>query len=130
MLASPTTLIALLRSVAYGWRQEALATNAQQISDLGKELYERLSLMSKHFGDVGAGLARAVGSYNKAVGSLEGRVLVSARRFRDLKAAEPRAEIKVVEPVETFPRLLQAPELVTDAFVNGESREGEAESDA
>ncbi|MDY0065115.1 MAG: DNA recombination protein RmuC [Steroidobacteraceae bacterium] len=110
--ATPTTLIALLRAVAYGWRQEALAINAQEVADLGKQLYERVARLSGHWSDVGQRLSKAVEAYNKSVVTLESRVLVSARRFAELKAAPSDGEIEAVQQIESLPRALQAPELV------------------
>jgi DNA recombination protein RmuC len=103
--ASPTTLIALLKAVAYGWNQEKLARNAHEISLLGKELHDRLRLLAGHITAVGANLDRAVDSYNKAVGSLESRVLVSARKFSELGATVAE-DIPEVEPIETTARAL------------------------
>ena len=103
--ASPTTLIALLKAVAYGWNQEKLARNAHEISALGKELHERLRHLASHITAVGANLDRAVESYNKVVGSLESRVLVSARKFVEL-GAPVAEEIPALEPIETSARTL------------------------
>jgi DNA recombination protein RmuC len=103
--ASPTTLIALLKAVAYGWNQEKLARNAQEISALGKELHDRLRLLGAHIENVGKGLDRAVDSYNKAVGSLESRVMVSARKFVEL-GAPATEEIAELNPIETTTRNL------------------------
>ncbi len=134
--ASPTTLIALLKAVAYGWNQEKLARNAQEISALGKELYERLRTLGAHFEKVGKGLDNAVEYYNKAVGSLESRVMVSARKFAEL-GAPVTDSIPELGPIETTTRNLtlefQEPEAAelparsepaeeTDVTSNGNSR--------
>jgi DNA recombination protein RmuC len=103
--ASPTTLIALLKAVAYGWNQEKLARNAQQISALGKELHDRLRKLAGHITAVGANLDRAVEAYNQAVGSLENRVLVSARKFAELGASVAE-DIPELAPIETTARAL------------------------
>ncbi|MEO7458121.1 MAG: DNA recombination protein RmuC, partial [Gemmatimonadaceae bacterium] len=104
ILATPTTLIALLRSVSFGWREARMADSAREISTLGATLHDRLATLGAHFTELGASLDQAVKSYNRAVGSLESRVMVSARRFRELGAAADRREIDVLEPVETKAR--------------------------
>ncbi len=101
ILATPTTLIALLRAVCYGWRQESISRNAEEVSNLGKELYKRLADMGGHFTKVGKSLNQAVYSYNKAIGTLETRVLVSARKFKDLGSS---SEIELLEPIEQITR--------------------------
>jgi DNA recombination protein RmuC len=123
--ASPTTLIALLKAVAYGWNQEKLARNAREISALGKELHDRLRMLGAHIENVGRGLDRAVESYNKAVGSLESRVMVSARKFVEL-GAPVTEEIAELSPIETTTRNLT---LEFDDPENVEATEPEAQTD-
>jgi DNA recombination protein RmuC len=109
--ASPTTLIALLRAVAYGWQQQAMEENARKISELGRNLYESVRALGGHFDTLGSRLKSSLDAYNQAVGSLEGNVLVKARKFRDLQAANGGEEIRTLEPIDRIPRMLQAPEL-------------------
>jgi DNA recombination protein RmuC len=111
ILASPTTLIAVLFAVAAGWREETLAESARQVSELGRELYERLSTMGTHVSKLGNRLDKAVEAYNEAVGSLEARVLPSARRFPEL-GVPATEEIDPIVPVERMVKPLTAPELV------------------
>ncbi|HWC35866.1 MAG TPA: DNA recombination protein RmuC [Mycobacteriales bacterium] len=109
-IATPTTLISVLRTVAYVWQQDALAKNAQTVFDLGKELYARLGTFSGHMGNVGSQLSKSVKAYNDAVRSLEGRLLVTARRFKDLDLVDDDlAELELADDaIQTFSR----PELV------------------
>jgi DNA recombination protein RmuC len=116
VLTTPATLIALLRAVAYGWRHEKLAQNAEEIAKVGRELFDRLSGLAKHWSDVGTGLTKAVEAYNRSTGTLESRVLVSARRLKDLRTVSEEAEIVVVKQVELQTRLLQAEELTVPSI--------------
>jgi len=116
VLATPATLVALLRTIAFVWRQEALARNAVVVHTLGRELYARLSTMGDHLAKVGTSLTGAVTAYNKAVGSIEARVLVTARRMAELGVSA--AELGAPEQVEVAARALQAPELVDSEYAS------------
>ena len=109
--ASPTTLIALLMAVAYGWQQQAVEENALQIKELGRNLYDAIRVLGGHFESLGARLKSSLDAYNQAVGSLEGNVLVKARKFKDYQAASGGEEIGSLEPIDRVPRMLQVPEL-------------------
>ncbi|MBI5406554.1 MAG: DNA recombination protein RmuC [Nitrospirae bacterium] len=108
ILATPTTFIALLKAIAYGWQQEQMTKNAQQISMLGKELYERISTLAGHFEETGNALEKAVAAYNRAVGSLESRILPSVRRFKELGVTGAE-EIPVLEQIDQKPRGIDVP---------------------
>jgi DNA recombination protein RmuC len=110
MLASPLTLVALLRAISYGWQQETIAKNAQEISELGRNLYDRIAKLAEHFESVGKSLSKAVQSYNSAIGTLESRVLVTARRLKD-KGVTATEEFPELEAIDQTPRALGAPEL-------------------
>lgn len=111
LVATPTTLIALLRAVAYGWQQEKLAENARAVWELGRDVHSRLAVLADHMQTVGRRLRSTVDAFNGAVGSLEGRVLVAARKFADHGAVSASKELPTVDPVDLSPRTLQAPEL-------------------
>lgn len=112
VIVTPTTLFALCKAVAYGWRADEQARNAEEVAKLGKELYKRLSVMGGHAAAVGRALDTAVGKYNQFVGSLESQVMVSARRFEDLQVDHEGKEMPVLPTLDQTPRSLSRPELL------------------
>ncbi len=120
ILATPTTLIALLRAVAYGWRQEQLAENAQAISELGRTLHDRIATLAGHFTDLRKGLERAVDSYNRAASSLESRVLVTARKFKEYGSSNGK-EIETPDVLDKAPRVVYDAEKNLDDYVGQDS---------
>lgn len=125
IIATPTTFIALLRAIAYGWRQEQVAKNAQILSELGKQLYERMNTLIQHISSIGSSLEKAIASYNSAVGSIESRVLPSVRKFKELGATGSE-EIPSLERIDVAPRGLNVIEINPDeTTVTGIRRKGE-----
>ena len=110
LIATPTTLIAMLRTIAYSWQQEALTANARSVFEIGRELYRRLGKLGDHVDKVGRSLSRSVEDYNSMVGSLERTVLTQARRMADLQVTD--AELRAPSPLDSVPRPLNAPELL------------------
>lgn len=110
IITTPSTMVALAKSVAYGWRQEQSAKNAQEIAELGRELYRRMALMADRMGKVGDSIEKSVKSYNELVGSIESRVMPQARRFKELGAGDAGIEIASPAPIESAPRQLAPPE--------------------
>ncbi len=118
VIATPSTLFALCKAVAYGWRAEEQAANADKVAALGRELYKRLSVMGGHAVAVGRALDTAVGKYNQFVGSLESQVMVAARRFEDLQVDHEGKTLPELAPVETAPRAVCRPELIAPVAEN------------
>ncbi len=106
IIVTPATLLGLAKAVAYGWRQEQMAKNAEQAKKLGQDLYERMAKFAEHMGRVGGGLGNAVKAYNDMVGSLESRVLPATRKLEELQFADPNKPIEEPQPVEVLPRQL------------------------
>jgi DNA recombination protein RmuC len=127
LIATPTTLVAMLRTVALGWQHEALTSNAREVFDVGRELYGRLATLGEHFDRLGRSLTRSVGDYNAAVGSLEARVLVTARRLSGLGIVADR--MPGPRPVDVTPRPLGAVELLAGRVGYGAQWAGAGEAD-
>lgn len=122
VLATPSTLMALLRTISYSWRQEALAANAKQVHELGRDLYKRLCTLGNHFDKLGRSLRSSVDSYNSAVGSMERMVLSKARQMSELGVVEAQADLPRLEPLEATPRPTTAPELAANVGGRSPSR--------
>jgi DNA recombination protein RmuC len=110
IITTPSTMVALAKSVAYGWRQEQSAKNAQEIADLGRELYRRMAVMADHLGKVGDAIGTTVSRYNALLGSVESRVMPQARKFKELGAGDAGIDIAAPAQIETAPRLPAPPE--------------------
>lgn len=114
IIATPSTLIALLHTIAYGWKQDALTENAKEISSIGNELYKRISDITTHLNKLGNDLNSSVSSYNKTIGTLERRILPSARKFKELKSTSDNIKIKPLNLINQISRNIQSPELLTN----------------
>lgn len=123
VIATPNTLVALLRTVAYTWRQDALADNAQAVLAAGRELHQRLGVLGGHLSKMGSSLEASVKAYNQAIGSLESRVLVTARRFHDLKVVDDA--VPTPETIDLAPRLPQAAELTEPTVAEDQDTDGD-----
>jgi DNA recombination protein RmuC len=110
IITTPSTMVALAKSVAYGWRQEQSAKNAQEIAELGRDLFRRMAVMVDHMGKVGDAIGRSVKSYNEMIGSVEARVLPQARKFKELGAGDAGIDIAAPAQIESAPRLPPSPE--------------------
>ncbi len=128
VIATPTTLLALLLAIAHGWQQQQLGENAEEIRRLGKELYDRLGAMAGHVRTIGHGLEEAVNAYNDAVGSLERRVLPAARRFHELGVGERDKPLPSLDPVDQTPKRITATELGEQLAIEPGSKDPEADS--
>lgn len=124
IITTPSTMVALAKSVAYGWRQEQSAKNAQEIADLGRELYRRMALMADKMGKVGDSIDRSVKTYNELVGSVEARVMPQARKFKELGAGDAGIDIAAPDQIETAPRKLAPPEQLELMPPGNKSRRG------
>ena len=122
MLATPSSLVALLKVVSSGWRQTALAENAAEIRRLGEELYKRLAVFGEHLGRLGKSLGASVDSFNRAIGSLEQQVLPSARRFPELGLRVSR-EIEVIDPIANLARTARGAALERDDSFSDETKD-------
>jgi DNA recombination protein RmuC len=126
-VATPTTLIALLKAIEFGWRQEEVTQNAEEIRRHGKDLYDRIAVLAQHFAKLGAGIDSVVGQFNQAVGSMESRVLVTARKIAELGARSDR-QLTEAEPIDSRPRALTTlPQLAGDKEAPVSSRGAAAE---
>lgn len=121
ILASPTTIMGLLRVVMYGWQQQKIAEEAQTIATLGSDLYRRISIFGDHLGKLGRGLGSAVESYNKAIGSFDQMVLPALRRFKDLQVPTGGKDIPAADAIESTPRIISSPEILSESLSYNES---------